>query len=191
MEHTTLLTSSTPTASANNYAAACAGFGAVLRSAWSRNNVASLEVLVPDLDDVRDMLADEHGLAVVSTTQRDGRVLSSVVNCGLSTDPVSGAPSVALVSRGDAARLAHIRRGSAVTIVVRRSWEWVGVTGPARLIGPDDPADGVDAEALRLLLRQVYQDASGAHDDYDEYDRVMAAERRTCVFVQPDRINGR
>lgn len=146
---------------------------------------------MPDLDDVRDLLADEHGLAVVSTTQRDGRVLSSVVNCGISTDPISGELSVALVSRGDAARLEHIRRGSPVTIAVRRGWEWVGVTGAARLVGPDDPAEGVDADALRLLLRQVYRDASGTHDDYDEYDRVMAAERRTCVFVRPDRINGR
>jgi len=146
---------------------------------------------VPDLDDVRDMLADEHGLAVVSTSQADGRVLSSVVNCGVSIDPVSGEPTVALVSRGDAARLGHIRRGSEVTVAVRRGWEWVGVTGPARLIGPDDPADGIDGDRVRLLLREVFQDATGTHDDYDEYDRVMAAERRTCVYVRPERINGR
>ena len=146
---------------------------------------------MPDLDDVRDMLADEHGLAVVSTSQADGRVLSSVVNCGVSIDPVSGEPTVALVSRGDAARLGHIRRGSEVTVAVRRGWEWVGVTGPARLIGPDDPADGIDGDRVRLLLREVFQDATGTHDDYDEYDRVMAAERRTCVYVRPERINGR
>ncbi len=145
---------------------------------------------MPDMNDVRDHLADEHGLAVVSTTQADGRVLSSVVNCGVMDHPLGGGPTVALVSRGDAARLGHIRRGSQVTIAVRRGWQWVGVTGPATLIGPDDPADVVDAERLRLLLREVFQAAGGTHDDYDEYDRVMAEERRTCVFVSPARILG-
>ena len=43
-----------------------------------------------DLNDVRDFLADEHGLAVVSTTQADGRVLSSVVNCGVIAHPLTG-----------------------------------------------------------------------------------------------------
>lgn len=104
--------------------------------------------------------------------------------------PTSGDDTVALVSRGDAARLAHVRRGSEVTIVVRRGWRWLGVTGPADLIGPDDPHPEVDDERLRLLLREVFQAAGGSHDDYEEYDRVMAADRRTCVFVHPGRING-
>lgn len=34
------------------------------------------------LDTVRSFLTEEHGLAVVSTVQADGAVLSSVVNCG-------------------------------------------------------------------------------------------------------------
>lgn len=29
----------------------------------------------------------------------------------------------------------------------------------------------------------------GARDDWDEYDRVMAAERRTAVFVTADRVS--
>lgn len=143
-----------------------------------------------DLDDVRDFLADEHGLAVVSTTQADGRVLSSVVNCGVTTHPVTGADVVALVSRGGAARLAHVRRGSEVTIAAQRGWRWVAVTGACDLAGPDDPADGVDAERLRLLLREVFQAAGGTHDDYATYDRVMAEDRRCCMFVTPDRIIG-
>lgn len=145
---------------------------------------------MPNLDDVRSSLADEHGLAVVSTVQTDGRVLSSVVNCGVHTHPGTGDECVALVSAGSAARLGHIRAGSQVTVVVRRGWRWVGVTGPAELIGPDDMVDGVDAEGVRQLLRSVFQAAGGTHDDYDEYDRVMAAERRTAVFVRPDRVLG-
>ena len=143
-----------------------------------------------DLDDVRDNLADEHGLAVVSTTQADGRVLSSVVNCGVTTHPVTGEATVALVSRGGAARLAHVRRGSEVTVAAQRSWRWVAVTGPCDLIGPDDPTDGIEGDRLRLLLREVFQAAGGTHDDWDEYDRVMAEDRRCCMFIDPGRIIG-
>ncbi len=143
-----------------------------------------------DIDEVRDYLADENGLATVSTTQADGRVLSSVTNCGVIDHPVTGVPCVALVSMGGAARLAHIRRGSEVTIAIRRGWNWRSVTGPADIFGPDDARDGVDAESLRLLMRQVFEAAGGTHDDFDEYDRAMAEERRAAVLVAPDRILG-
>ena len=89
-----------------------------------------------------------------------------------------------------AARMHHIRRGSEVTIAVRRGWKWRGVTGPADLIGPDDPQEGFDDEAIRLLLREVYQAAGGDHDDYDEYDRVMQQDRRAAIFVSPERVIG-
>lgn len=142
---------------------------------------------MPDLADVQRLLADEHGLAVVSTVQRDGRVLSSVVNGGVMVDPTSGSESIAFVSAGDAARLAHIRRGSEVTVTVRRGWRWLGVTGPARIIGPDEPVPDVE---LAQLLRDVFRSAGGSHDDWDEYDRVMTDERRAAVLVAPARIIG-
>ncbi len=145
------------------------------------------------LDAVRRFLADETGLATVSTTQRDGRVLSSVINCGVAAHPVTGEDMVALVSRGGAARLGHIRRGSEVTVAVRRGWAWRGVTGKAHIIGPDDVTFGdttFDAEALRVLMREIYQAAGGEHDDYDEYDRAMREDRRAAIFVTPERILG-
>lgn len=142
------------------------------------------------LSEVERLLADEHGLAVVSTTQADGRVLSSVVNCGVVEHPSTEQPTVAFVSGGSAARLGHIRRGAQVTVTVRRGWKWRAVTGAASLIGPDDSHDKIDPERLRLLLRHIFQAAGGTHDDYETYDRVMAEERRTAVFVQPDRILG-
>ena len=49
---------------------------------------------MPDIDDVRTYLASETGLAVVSTTQADGRVLSSAVNCGVVAHPPTGQPVV-------------------------------------------------------------------------------------------------
>jgi PPOX class probable F420-dependent enzyme len=145
---------------------------------------------MPDLETVTQFLAREHGLAVVSTTQSDGRVLSSVVNCGVVDHPNTGAPCVAFVSMGSAARVRHIHRGSQVTVLVRRDWTWVSVTGPADLIGPDDLPDGIDLEAVRLLLRDVFRAAGGTHDDWDAYDRTMAEEARVAIFVTADRILG-
>ncbi len=143
-----------------------------------------------DLSDVRTFLADDSGLAVVSTVQSDGRVLSSIANCGVIDDPTTGEAAVALVSLGSAARIGHIRRGSEVTLAIRREWRWVGVTGPATLVGPDDLAEAVGADELPTLLRDVFKAAGGTHDDWDEYDRAMAEERRTCIFVKPNRIIG-
>ena len=60
--------------------------------------------------------------------------------------------------------------------------------GSAELCGPDDPLKGVDADRLRQLLRHVYESAGGVHEDWAEYDRVMAAERRAAVLVTPQRI---
>ena len=91
---------------------------------------------------------------------------------------------------GGSAKLRHLRARAQITLVFRAGWQWVAVEGTAELAGPDDPMDGVDAERLRLLLREVFTAAGGTHDDFDEYDRVMAAERRTAVLVTPTRVYG-
>ena len=145
---------------------------------------------MPDLTNVRAFLAEETGLAVVSTTQANGRVLSSVVNCGVFNHPITGETCVALVAMGAAARVGHVRRGSEVTVAVRRGWNWVGVTGPADLIGPYDTPASMDADGVRILLRDVYTAAGGKHDDWDEYDRAMAEDKRVDIFVSPERILG-
>ena len=142
------------------------------------------------LNNVRRFLADETGLATISTVQDDGRVLSGIANCGIIPHPLTGHECVALVSMGKAARLKHVRRGSEVTISIRRGWNWVAVTGKADLIGPDDEADSIDADALRLLLREIYQAAGGTHDDFEEYDSEMIRSRRAAVLVAPTRIIG-
>ena len=144
---------------------------------------------MPSIDDVKHYLSTDTGLAVISTTQADGRVLSSLVNFGVIDHPVTGEPRVAMVSGGSAARLGHVRRGSEVTVAVTRGWNWVGVTGPAELIGPAD--DGpLEADAIRLLLREIYTAAGGTHDDFDEFDREMVKDGRTAVLVEPSRIIG-
>lgn len=64
------------------------------------------------------------------------------------------------------------------------------VEGRAELIGPDDPHPGVDAERLRLLLREIFVAAGGSHDDWPAYDAAMVEQRRLAVLVQPTRIYG-
>jgi PPOX class probable F420-dependent enzyme len=143
-----------------------------------------------DLELVRRLAAAEHGLATIATTRPDSTVHASVVNAGVLDDPVTGGPSVGFVALGGARKLGLLRRAGHATIVFRRGWNWVAVQGPAHLIGPDDPDPAFPADGLAQLLRDVFTAAGGTHDDWAEYDRAMAAERRTAVFVEPARISG-
>ena len=44
----------------------------------------------------------------------------------------------------------------------------------------------MDAERLRLLLREIFTAAGGTHEDWPAYDQVMATERRVAVLVTPE-----
>ena len=141
-----------------------------------------------DLDLVRRLVAADQGLAVVATTRPDGTVHASVVNAGVLPHPVHGRPCVGLVARGAARKLNHLRHSGRATIAFRAGWEWVAVEGPVELVGPDDAGAGFSVERLPQLLRDVFTAAGGTHDDWDEYDRVMVAQRRTAVLIEPGRI---
>jgi len=144
--------------------------------------------MAADLDLVRRLVQAEHGLAVVATTRRDGSIHASVVNAGVLDDPVTDEPRVGLVAQGQARKLALLRASGRAAVVFRSGWEWVAVEGPVRIAGPDDLLEGWSPEGLPRLLRDVFSAAGGTHDDWDEYDRVMAAEGRAVVLVVPDRI---
>jgi PPOX class probable F420-dependent enzyme len=133
---------------------------------------------------VRACGAAEHWLAVLVTTGRAGPSVS-VVNAGVLAHPVTAAPIIGFVARGATAKLANLRADPRATLVFRSGWEWVAVRGPVELAGPDEPPPGGD---LRQLLRDIYAAAGGRHHDLDEYDRVMAAERRTAVLLRPERF---
>src|SRR5438477_4226340 len=132
----------------------------------------------------------DHGLVVGSTARANGTIQSSVVNAGVLVHPVTTQPVVPFVAAGSARRLSNLRARPRATVVVLAGWQWAGVEGPAELAGPDDPLEGIDGEGLRLLLRAIFTAAGGAHDNWDEYDRVMAAERRVAVLVEPERTYG-
>lgn len=141
----------------------------------------------PDLATVEEVAAGDNHLAVVSTTRPDGSVQSSVVNAGVLPHPFSGEPVVGFVTYGRA-KLANLRQRPRTTVVFRAGWRWVAVEGRCDLVGPDDPLDGVEPSALPGLLRAVFRAAGGEHDDWDEYDRVMAEQRRVAVLVHPERV---
>jgi PPOX class probable F420-dependent enzyme len=146
----------------------------------------SFAVMV-DLSSYATVVAVDHGLSIVSTARADGTIQSSLVNSGVLQHPITGEPVVGYVALGGATKLANLRQRPRMTIAVRGGWEWSAVEGDAELIGPDDPCDGIDAERLRLLLREIFQAAGGTHEDWDEYDRVMREERRTAVLIAPQR----
>jgi PPOX class probable F420-dependent enzyme len=142
-----------------------------------------------DLEPVRRMVAKENGLAGVTVVRADGTPHSSLVNAGVLDHPSTGRPVVGYVTYGPV-KLRNLRERPATSLLWRSGWQWVGVEGSSELIGPDDPADGIDAEALRLLLRAVFTGAGGTHDDWDTFDRVMREERRTAVLLAPTRVYG-
>jgi PPOX class probable F420-dependent enzyme len=145
--------------------------------------------MAKSLQDAVDLGRQERFLVVVSTVRADGTVQSSVVNAGVLALPTSGEDVVGFVTYG-ATKLRNLRGHPQLAVTFRSHWAWVTVEGRAQLIGPDDPDPAFDAERLRLLLREVFVAAGGDHDDWDAYDREMLKQRRTAVFVTPDRIYG-
>jgi PPOX class probable F420-dependent enzyme len=128
----------------------------------------------------------DSGLAVVSTLRADQTIQASLVNTGIIT---RGEPVLAFVTYGKV-KLANLRQRPQVSATFRAGWQWAAVEGRATLAGPDDPQPEVDAEALRLLLREIFAAAGGTHDDWAEYDRVMREQRRTAVLITPTRVYG-
>jgi PPOX class probable F420-dependent enzyme len=143
---------------------------------------------VGGLDLVRRVAAADHFLAVMITIDAAGAPQVSVVNAGVLPHPLTAVPCVAAVAQGGTAKLRNLRRRPYATLVFRAGWQWVAVAGPCQLAGPDDALPGLPADRLPQLLREIFHAAGGSHSDLDEYDRVMAAERRAAVLVEPERI---
>ena len=142
-----------------------------------------------DLADFARVAAGDQHLCVVATARADSTVQASLVSAGVMRHPArAGVDVVVFVAQGGTRKLANMRARPAMTVVARAGWEWVAVEGDAELIGPDDAFAGIDAEALRRLLRDAFEAAGGTHDDWDEYDRVMAEDRRAVVLVTPTRV---
>jgi PPOX class probable F420-dependent enzyme len=142
---------------------------------------------VTSLTEAWRLVADESGLAIVSTLRADGTIQSSLVNAGVIAHPETGGQVLAFVTYGRV-KLANLRARPQITTAFRNGWQWATVEGTAELAGPDDPRPWLAADRLRLLLREIFTAAGGSHDDWAEYDRVMAEQRRTAVLITPARI---
>ncbi|GAB3031755.1 TIGR03618 family F420-dependent PPOX class oxidoreductase [Mycobacterium bourgelatii] len=139
------------------------------------------------LDEAVALASGENGLAVVSTVRADGTVQASLVNVGLVPHPDGGQPVLGFTTYGKV-KLANLRARPQLAVTFRKGWQWATVEGRAELVGPDDAQPWLsDPDQLRLLLREVFTAAGGTHDDWDEYDRVMSAERRAVVLIAPTR----
>lgn len=146
-------------------------------------------VLVASIAEARELSKLEHGLATVATVRTDGFVQLSVVHAGIVTHPVSGADVGAFVALGGTRKVVHLRARPTATLLWRAGWLWVAMEGNVELCGPDDPLEGVSwPDETRRLLREVARASGIQHEDWDEYDRVVAAERRPAVLVTPRRI---
>ena len=139
-----------------------------------------------DLEDVRRVGAADNYLAVFTVAAGPEQVHTSVVSAGVIDDPVDHVPGVAAVVGGGTRKLELLRAVGRATLVFKNGWDWVAVSGPVRLVGPDDGAElGPDVPET---IRSVFRAAGGTHEDWDEFDRVMAEDRRCAVFVRADRI---
>jgi hypothetical protein len=143
---------------------------------------------VANIEDFKKLVAGDHGLVTVSALRGDGTISSSVVNAGVLPHPVTREAVVGMVVRGGTKKLAYWRERPYANVVVRSGWQWAAAEGRVDLIGPDDPEPSVDAERLRLLLREIFTAAGGTHEDFGTFDRVMRDERRAAVFVHPERV---
>jgi PPOX class probable F420-dependent enzyme len=142
-----------------------------------------------DLDRFTELGMQVSGLTVVSTSRADGTIQSSLVNAGVLQYPVTDEPAVAFVTYGKV-KLANLRARPQVAATVVAGWQWATVEGRARVVGPDDPHPDVDADRLRVLLREIFLAAGGSHDNWDEYDATMFEQGRAAVLLSPSRVYG-
>jgi PPOX class probable F420-dependent enzyme len=141
-----------------------------------------------ELELIRQIAGADHNWAVVATARRDGSIQSTVVTAGVMDHPLTGQPTVAFVTRGNTVKRVHFRRDPRATVTFRAGREWVTVEGRVSQLGPDDTQPGFGPERVPQLLRDVFTAAGGTHENWAEFDRVMADERRTAVFVTLDRV---
>jgi hypothetical protein len=143
---------------------------------------------VASIKDARRLSQLEHGLATVATIRPDGLVQLTVVHAGIVAHPVNGNEVAAFVAFGGGRKPVHLRARPVATLLWRSKWSWVALEGHAELCGPDDRLDGVSSAGLRQLLREIAQASGVVPADWGEYDRLVAAERRSAVLITPSRI---
>ena len=136
---------------------------------------------MPSLDDLKGLLGQSR-VVVFTTYRRDGMPQQSLVTVG----ELNG--GLAFTTRSRNAKAYNLARDPrcAMMLVSPDRRTFAVLDGEAEVLG----AHNLDAEALRLKLREVFQAADGQHEDWDEYDRAMLEQRRVAVTLRPSRIVG-
>ena len=118
----------------------------------------------------------EHENAVLATWRRDGRLQMSPVTVGLDT-----AGRAIISSRETAYKVRNLRRDPRAALCVfieAFTGPWVQIEGTAEVVsGP---------EAVEPLV-DYYRHLAGEHPDWDDYRRVMLADRRALIRITIER----
>jgi len=119
---------------------------------------------------------------VLVTQKRDGRPQLSNIMYGLD----DGLVRISLTA--DRAKTRNVARDPRVSLHVTAPdfWSYVVLEGDAEL----SPEAGDSPDTL-AELRDLYRSISGGeHDDWDDYDRAMAADRRQVLRLRPTHAYG-
>jgi hypothetical protein len=139
---------------------------------------------VASIEDVRQLIPLDHGLASLAVTRPDGSVQITVVNAGVITHPVTGTEVAAFIAHGAARKVDYLRQWPQATLLWRAGWAWVAVEGLAEIYDPSDSS----GTGRRSLFHMIAEASGNVPADWDEFDRVTVAEGRTAVLVTPKRI---
>jgi PPOX class probable F420-dependent enzyme len=119
----------------------------------------------------------ENENAVLATWRRDGRIQMSPVTVGL-----DAAGRAIISSRETAYKVRNLRRDprAALCVFVEAfTGPWVQIEGTAEIVtGP---------EAVEPLV-DYYRRLAGEHPDWDDYRRVMLADRRALIRITIARV---
>jgi PPOX class probable F420-dependent enzyme len=128
-----------------------------------------------DLEQARDFVRTHHCAVLATRTDHNG-IQQSPVLVGVDADG-----RLLVSSRETAYKTRNLRRDPwAQLCIVPDGFfgEWVYVEGEAEVVSLP--------EAMEPLV-EYYRGISGEHDDWDDYRRSMAAERRVLLRITPRR----
>ncbi len=139
------------------------------------------------LEDAVTLCAAESGMAVISTVRAGGTVQAPLGQ---------RRPAATPGHRRAGARLHHLRQGQTRQLArppatgdhVPQRLQWATVEGGAergRSRWTRDPGFALTRTLTGCGCCVRFTAAGGTHDDWDEYDRVMALERRAVVLIAP------
>lgn len=134
-----------------------------------------------DVESALSFAGDRHQGALL-TIQRDGRPHASNIMYAI----FDGAAHVSVTDTR--VKTSNVRRDSRAGLYVSAHdfWNWAVLEGTARL--SDVTTDPDDAAAA--LLRRVYEEISGPHPDWDEFNEAMISDRRLVLSVDVDNAYG-